>query len=285
LSLRLADSTRTEPFIITHLVRIAILQITLQPVYEGLAEHKWSDAQLGGIDSDLAKLNFLADYEFSVRSERAAHVKIVDRIQQKRSRFGDLFSLVDNDYERTIMNRFGLSAAIYLMPRGWYYQSKIVLSDVQQRWVLPMVDDAKQTVSPENARKSVDAVSSLRPTAVNLFARLLLPELGKYAMRVAHCQNAANMARIAIALERCRLAHGEFPESLDTLAPQFIAKVPHDVIGGQPLKYRRAADGSFVLYSIGWNEMDDSGAVAFKKDSPADVELSTGDWVWQYPQK
>ena len=33
-----------------------------------------------------------------------------------------------------------------------------------------------------------------------------------------------DLARTAIALERYRLARGEFPESLDALAPQFIAK-------------------------------------------------------------
>ena len=68
-----------------------------------------------------------------------------------------------------------------------------------------------------------------------------------------------------MALERCRLARGAFPESLDALAPQFIAKVPHDVIGGQPLKYRREADGSFVLYSVGWNEKDDGGVAGFQQ--------------------
>jgi hypothetical protein len=281
LSLRLADSIRTEPFIITHLVRIAILQITLQPLYEGLAEHEWSEAQLAGLDAELAKIAFLADYEFSARSERAAHVKIVDWMEQKRSRFWKLLNLIV--YERAIMNNFGVSTEIYLMPRGWYYQSEIVLSDAQQRWVLPMVDDAQQTVSPERARKSVDAISALRPTAVNLFARLLLPELGKYAMRVAHGQNAANMARIAIALERWRLAHGRFPESLDALSPQFIAKLPHDVIGGQPLHYRREANGQFVLYSVGWNETDDGGVVGLKKDGS--VDINQGDWVWRYPQK
>jgi len=169
------------------------------------------------------------------------------------------------------------------MPRGWYYQSEIVLSDAQQQWVLPMVDEAQQTASPENARKSVDAVSSLRPTAVNLFARLLLPELGKYAMRVAHGQNAVNLARIAIALERWRLAHGSYPESLDALAPQFIAKVPHDVIGGGPLHYHLTSDGQFVLYSVGWNETDDGGGVAFKKDGT--VDINNGDWVWRYPAR
>ena len=35
LSLRLMDATRTEPFLVSHLIRTAILQITLQPVWKG----------------------------------------------------------------------------------------------------------------------------------------------------------------------------------------------------------------------------------------------------------
>jgi len=83
--------------------------------------------------------------------------------------------------------------------------------------------------------------------------------------------------------QRCRLAQGAFPESLDALAPKFIAKLPHDVIGGQPLKYRREADGSFVLYSIGWNEKDDDAEAVFNPDGTVDME--NGDWVWRSAAK
>ena len=65
LSLRLAEAIRTEPFIISHTRPPAILQIALQPIWEGLAEHRWSDAQLAALDGELAKLDFLADYEFA----------------------------------------------------------------------------------------------------------------------------------------------------------------------------------------------------------------------------
>jgi hypothetical protein len=88
---------------------------------------------------------------------------------------------------------------------------------------------------------------------------------------------------VAIALERYRLARGEYPESLDALAPQFIAKVPHDVIGGQPLHYRRTDDGQFVLYSVGWNERDDGGVIGPEKWH--NVDINQGDWVWRYPAK
>ena len=91
------------------------------------------------------------------------------------------------------------------------------------------------------------------------------------------------LKRVAIALERYHLARGEFPESLDALAPQFIPKIPHDIINGQPLHYRREANGQFVLYSVGWNETDDGGQIALTKDGSVDREKSN--WVWQYPAK
>jgi hypothetical protein len=67
--------------------------------------------------------------------------------------------------------------------------------------------------------------------------------------------------------------------------PQFIAAVPHDVIGGKPLKYRREPDGRFILYSVGWNETDDGGVRVFGNGTTPALDLSQGDWVWQYPKK
>ena len=121
--------------------------------------------------------------------------------------------------------------------------------------------------------------------------------MGKFIKEIAISQSSVDMARTAVALERYRLAHGGYPDSLDALAPQFMEKVPHDVIGGGPLHYRRTSDpssqssdaagGQFVLYSVGWNEKDDGGVVAL--DGPfgksGNVNFNQGDWVWRYPQR
>ena len=112
---------------------------------------------------------------------------------------------------------------------------------------------------------------------------MLLPALGAAAKKFAYSQSSVNLARVAIALERYRLAHGEYPETLDALAPQFIAQVPHDIINGQPLHYHRTDDGQFVLYSVGWNETDDGGQIAYTRSGS--VDRDKGDWVWQYPIK
>jgi hypothetical protein len=86
------------------------------------------------------------------------------------------------------------------------------------------------------------------------------------------------MAMLACALERYRLAEGHYPEELNVLAPRFISVLPHDIINGQPLKYRRTDNGKFILYSVGWNEKDDGGVIALGKSKYQDV--LQGDWVW-----
>ena len=103
-------------------------------------------------------------------------------------------------------------------------------------------------------------------------------------MKSARIQIEVDLARTACALERYRLAHGEYPETLDALVPQFIEKIPHDIIGGAPLHYRHTSEGSFVLYSIGWNEKDDGGVFSYPPGSSL-PRFDQGDWVWQYAAK
>ncbi len=98
---------------------------------------------------------------------------------------------------------------------------------------------------------------------------------------LAFNQTMVNQTRLACALERYHLIHNEYPESLDALAPRFIGEIPRDLIGGQPLHYRRKADGNFLLYSVGWNETDDGGQVVSQEDRPEN--LKKGDWVWTNP--
>jgi len=135
----------------------------------------------------------------------------------------------------------------------------------------------------QNIRQTDQELQFFSP--YHVFARMLVPALETAVKRFAQAQATLDLARAAIALERYWLAHGEFPETLDALTPQFLAQVPHDVINGQPLHYRRTSDGQFVLYSVGWNEKDDGGVVVFEKGSVPQVNWNEGDWVWKYPGK
>jgi len=45
-----------------------------------------------------------------------------------------------------------------------------------------------------------------------------------------------------------------------------------DLITRQAFSYKRNGDGSFSLWSVGWNGLDENGRV--------EMELEAGDWVW-----
>jgi hypothetical protein len=277
LSLRLTDSIRTEPFLISHLVRIAISQIAFQPVWEGLAEHKCSDTQLVELDRELAKLDFLADYKLSMRGEMVlCQGGMFDWLRCHPEGLPGLSSGGDSDTH--------LPARIcWLIPSGWFYQNQLRSARRMVELYLPVADVNQGIVSPASVRHANAApdLEFRHVSPYNFVANMFLRSFGGAVRIFASAQSSTDLARVAIALERYRLAHGEYPESLDALAPQFIDKLPHDIINGQPLHYRHTDGGGFVLYSVGWNETDDGGTVVMREGSePARIDPEKGDWVW-----
>lgn len=276
-ALYLAGSIKGEPFLVSELVRIAILQLTLQrPVWDGLAGHQWSDAQLAEFQQRLGGIDLLAEYGHAIRGERGLEIDGLDYMRTHRKELNNL------DGNTTLIS--------WLVPGGFFYQNELVMSRMHQEINLPEVDAAKHRVYVNLPSGSEDDLMNKELSAgfppYTMFVRILFPALAKARMKSAYAQTLVDEAMVACALERYRLAHGEFPQSLDALTPQFIQKIPNDIFTGGPLKYQRAGDGRFMLYSVGWNGTDDGGIVARHKGESGTVDLDQGDWVWpQYPAK
>lgn len=286
LALWLVDLVKEEPVLISQLVRLAQLQVTLNSLWEGLAGRCWTDAQLAGFERRLGGFDFLADYRKAMRGERTFCAVAVDHIRRLRNAdaLGAASDESGNDSDPA--ERFLGPVVLQLIPGGWFDQNNASIGRLHLEFMLPGVDCDARRVSPSNVRRLTVALDDRlkHRSPYNWFGNLLMPALSGASARFAQGQASADLARVACALERHRLAHGQYPESLDALVPAFIAKLPHDVIDGQPLRYRRTAEGSFVLYSIGWNEKDDGGTVVPNKDKRG-FNWKEGDWVWQYPAK
>lgn len=275
LMFRLTESIHNEPFLISHLVRIAILQIALQPVWEGLGRHQWSDAQLADLNQELSRLDFLADYKLSMHGEMMFQDGILRFIRRHPEKFTNLSGPVNESNPN-----FFLTLFLTLAPSGWYYQNELRCARVMEQSYLPAADVQNQTVDPALIRQADAMIDDERqhPGPFNLLENMMLPALSAAARKFAFAQNSVELAQVACALERYRMARGQYPESLHALKPQFVAKLPNDVIGGAPLIYRPRTNGDFQLYSVGWNETDDGGVAGFKKDGSADI--ASGDWIW-----
>lgn len=290
LMFRLADSIQNEPFLISHLVRIALTSITLQPIWEGLVKHKWSDAQLAELDHELAPLNFLNDYGFTMRNERAGAILEIDSMRRHRDYkeaemfFSTMRGFADENEPSIqysapskISGFLSCPVGLYLMPDGWYFENELTVAEMHRQCFLQMIDTNLQVALPKIRNDANEYFRKLDIGPWNMIA-LTFSDLSGSDRKFAYGQNSINMARVACALERYRLAHGEYPETLGALPPQFIAQIPHDIIGGQPLHYRRTDGGKCLLYSIGWNETDDGGQMGLTEYGT--VDMAKGDWVW-----
>jgi hypothetical protein len=60
-----------------------------------------------------------------------------------------------------------------------------------------------------------------------VLARQIFPAIQKSAERFARSQTAIDLASVAGALQRHRLAEDRCPETLAALAPRFLAKFRH----------------------------------------------------------
>ena len=275
LSLRLIESLRDQPFLISHLVRLAMMAYVIQPIYEGLAQHRWNDAQLAELETALAAQDFLADFQLAMRGERTCAIESFETQRLTREMRSE--TQIEDGKEVIVTN------SLRLMPSAYFYQNELAFARMYEQYVLPLVDLTNRMVSVA-AYNTIEAdnkahMKHYSPYAIQ--ALTTFPAVSKAVEKFAFAQASVDLTRVAIALERYRLAYGEYPASLDALAPQFIEKVPHDIINGEPLHYRLTDNGKFVLYSVGWNEKDDGGTVVLTKEGA--VDRKKGDWVWKYP--
>jgi hypothetical protein len=285
LMLYLADSVKTEPFLLSFLVRAACFQIAVQPVWEGLAERRWTEAQLQELQARFQHYDFLADLAQSLKAERAFGILEVDQVKKKGLGLDPLANI--EDIGRTTQREEFLNLVGRMMPAGWYELERLNYCTIFDAKMKGAMDRAAERVFPgriaSNSRQFPDQPESTSLDSIlnhRVIAIRVLPFLPKMPIKAAVPQTAANQAAIACALERYRLAKGQFPEKLAALTPQYMSRLPHDVITGQPYKYRRTDDGQFILYSVGWNEKDDGGVPGKRLFDDKD-----GDWVWDYPVK
>lgn len=278
LALQLAGKIRTEPTLISQLVRIAMLQLALQPVWEGMVEKRWSEAQLVALDRELKALDFIADYDVAMHGEFCFGNEIIEYLRHADSPMREMNRLCGDDGKSVLRVEV---IALILGPSGWYDQNHLAIAKFYQKWNFRVTDKEERIFMPEIVEAANRAFySEMKPGDPScVIGRMMLPGLNAVAKKFAHAQASADLARMAIALERHRLAEGDLPGSLEALTPRFMDSIPRDVIGGQPLRYHPTTNAQFVLYSVGWNATDDGGVVSYaSKDKSPD--LAAGDWVW-----
>ena len=284
LALRLADYARQQPWVMQAESRLTGLVDTLQPLWEGVVAHRWNEQQLGAMQAQLEALDLLSDYPLTVRNDAVALSSFVERFIPTSSATPRAVPLMAPE------DAGALRLLRFVYPTGWSLQDQAAIHQFH-------LQTTSQYLDP-NARRIVGqrhgAPRGLFASSDPFFPIFMTPKAWQMfddaSESFPFAQTAVDLATLACALERYRLANGEFAATLDALVPRFAAKLPHDVITGEPLKYRRTGGGGFVLYSVGFNKTDDGGkpCVRYKNlhGQPENrFDLDQNDWVWMHPDR
>ena len=239
-------------------------------IEETLAANLWPKDQLPEIQKLASSLDLISDVSRSLRfGERAGGLRWIETFG-KEFQFGDT------------------PAHMSMIPKGWIDQERAVFArlfqngleglNVPRRWMDPNVI--------HRADVTLDKMRGGSPSPFGMMASLMIPRSFVFVHHTtARSQTLLDQASLACALEQFRVSHGQYPESLDALIPQFMNAdvVPHDRLNGRSYRYRRSTDGRYLLYSIGWNSIDDGGILEAPKAGQPQAEWNDvrGDWVWQ----
>jgi hypothetical protein len=251
--------------LVAAMINVAITELYVETIQDGLRRQEWQEPQLKILQAQLKEVDLRKYVVDAFASEQAAMFASAEMTPTTDMGWwlkeaSDTGGLAEKLFYRSI-------------PRGWYYQNMVFLANLQQK-VRDRLPSADRLVEPSK----LDAIGPMierelaYPSPFKMAARIAIPDAARAVFTMAHNQTMVNQAQIVCALERYRLSHGEYPASLDALVPQFMDRIPPDLIGGQPPHYRRTDDGKFLLYSIGWTEKDHGGESGSKEKE--------GDWVW-----
>ncbi len=298
LAERRTKGAREDVLLALHLARLAgeqflhqsqsrrMIEYGLQPIWEGLATHRWNDQDLAALQKKLAEVDLVSGYRPDVHGETLA---MMDLINQLLAFIQGRPSQLDRHMSSDASDHIIGWLAKMLYPVGWLYQDKVWLYRFYQTHDKALDGFAlRYEAAAKRRAESRWIIDPAMQIAVVPKFRHIIEDNGLAAVTL---QIFLNEAVTACALERFRLAHGQYPARLDILVPEYLPQVPTDNLAVPPakLKYVQTPNGGFKIYSVGANHVDDGGRInpSIKPGGYLLPQLNEGDsdLVWVEPEE
>jgi hypothetical protein len=262
---KLAASVGKEPILISQLVRMAIDGIMYHNVEQSVRGEELTPdlaAVLMGYASGAGGRDSLAD---SLSVEGLFGLEAFEGI-----RTGDLnhIGMAPEGVETILIRLYGTGLARPLLNRDEETYADIMarMSDIVR---LPFYE-AKPSLDQINAE--IDGLPRTR-----FLSRTLLPALTRAAEAQARNEAQWGLMQMGLAVEQYHVQHGEYPQTLDQVAPIVGGAIPLDPFTGQPYVYQPSS-GTFVLYSAMGSVIDPGD-----RSRPQGMD-DQGNLVWRGPR-
>ena len=282
---KMALDAQNPPMLITAMIHVAVAGLLADTLEETMAAGLWPAKYWPDLQPLAQDPGLLERVRTAVAGgERAGLLRIVDNLTQQSGIAGPLsiFTMQDFTYPPTAAVKAKQLLSNLIIPKGWADQNK-----AHYAWVMQLVlaDFYGASLPAQIPGRSYDLMTEMNWEGLTRYDRMLtsvaVPNFVKAGGTARKNQAKMDLAHAALALGRYHAANEAYPDTLAALVPEFTSKLPLDQFDGQPLRYRRAADGKYLLYSIGADKKDDGGAIGEGKNGKPLPFGEGPDWVWQ----
>jgi hypothetical protein len=275
-----AQSVGDEPSEYSQLFRLHQRRAGLAAILRALGQGEASDAALAAVQDDLAREAAHDLLLCAMRAQRAAYFDTLGKMAEgSYVRFaqapGPGGSSADGSQARADPIAQFLYVRAYLR-----YNQAFALSLLNQA-----VEGAKRRpFEPgwsEHWTAYEEGLEDAGPIQRRLgaIAYTILPINSSMVWMSYESQALMGALRVLLAAERCRLARGHWPESLDDLVPTYLPRVPRGPYSDAPLRFVRKPDG-VVAYAVGLRGRDNGGRLRLNFERTRDPEYDVGAQLW-----
>lgn len=242
-SARLASVLESEPFTVSQAVMRRQSRLAIHGVWLGIDRGAWTSEQLAEFQRRIEGWDFIPLTTRSLQAERA---------QANRS-----FELGLSDFHGFFEAYLALSGANAELPN--FTIPRFLIRENQCRYNVGM-DQLVQALASQtleypswkeganynilglqaegtSAPLDLSAAQLSPQSPFNLFARAFIPTPEPLVRDLLSTTAMARMASVACALERYRLARGEYPRDLQSLVPEWVRAMPVDPLDRKAFRY------------------------------------------------
>ena len=289
--LAIAKGQTEEPLSISQQVRDAVASVAAQVTWEILQDPNVSESDLASLQQDLESIEFVGAAKQAFLAERVINLRATEHYLQNPSNLWRGVNGNDEQIDRKICK--------YLWQEFWAYSDEKRMMQLYQVLADAMrmaeTNHSFQTEQgfvrtnfnrlgfegpfmPEGTfRIDIDPIDTRWLSSENAFDSFSLLK------RTMIFETARNLTIVAIALKRYELQNHQLPSTLNDLTPLFLKMCLLDYMNGEPLHYQKNSDGTYLLYSVGENGVDDGGKPSSHKWWEFYWFAHTNDLVWPQP--
>lgn len=248
-----------EPFLISQLVRVSILQSALVSAERTLNQGQASDAALSRLQCRLTEEFDQPFILTGLRGERAMMDDVFSKLTTGEISARELVGMGPTSQSSGTEYLASLSTAFVRHNHALVLKRMNAAVEIAKH---PTIEQLSLWTEWEKGTNTSDGFIAKVTSALS---REALPSLRVFGDSCIRTRVQCYAMILVLSGERHRLAHGQFPGSIHEIDPSFLPRSFLDPYSSQPFVFRLQSDGSLIVYSVGPDGVDDHGQ---KLESP-----------------